>query len=593
MTLTFMNKRLFLFIFTFAGSSISLFANSIAWYNPNGGDFQVAANWNPSTVPGTGDTAIFGSTPATSQGMTVYFDSSVTNTAVDVQNGPLTLIVSNNTYTVTQSLSSGLSMIVGDVFPPTAQPGNANLTLYSGTISAQAVGIGVGGTGSLTVNDGATLNNADTMSVGGGVNQTGTLIIAKGGTVNSTNTSSVNAIGNDSGSSGTVLIPGGTWTSNSTLYVGAQGTGTMTVSNGGTGSNVGVLAIGAYPGDEGELRLSDTGTTWSSTATTGAGQVNVGDGGNGTLVVTNNATLSSQKGNSGSGSSGIVGYAGGVGFATVSGGGSWTQNGALRVGDGSTSVGTLNITSGGTVTSTSGSINYLQGTGTVLVSGTGSSWNAGSALDIGQTGIGSLTLESGGSVTATTVTVYSNGLLQSAGGTVTGNLVNNGGVILGDAPGNLTVNGSYTNNGTLTFLIASASDYSQLFIDGAGSAGDFTGTIDFDFIDGFAPTTGETFDFIEGENGGTIGVFAPISENYSGLAPGYTYSVDYTPGPGGSVDFVSDSNGIATSTPEPGSFLLAGVGITALCLLRRKFRAYGHVCTPKTHGSEIAIRRYC
>ncbi len=152
----------------------------------------------------------------------------------------------------------------------------------------------------------------------------------------------------------------------------------------------------------------------------------------------------------------------------------------------------------------------------------------------------------------------------------------NGGVVLGDAPGNLTINGSYTNNGTLTFLIAGSTpaNYSQLFINGAGSVGTFGGTIDFDFIDRYAPTTGTTFDFIMGESGGTTVFPAGATYEYMGLAPGYQYAIQSSNGPNGSFDIVSRNNGVSTSaTPEPAPFLLAGVGLIALALLRAARRS--------------------
>ena len=64
-------------------------------------------------------------------------------------------------------------------------------------------------------------------------------------------------------------------------------------------------------------------------------------------------------------------------------------------------------------------------------------------------------------------------------------------------PSLVTVNGDFSllNDGLLTFDIAGTSPdlFSQLDISGVGL---FQGTIEFDFIDGFAPTAGDSFDLI-------------------------------------------------------------------------------------------------
>ncbi len=403
-----------LFVAGFAGAS---HAANISWINPASGTFQTASNWSPATVPGTADTAVFGSTASLIAPITVTFAASITNTALDVQDGsPTFSIGSANTYTLTEPLTSGFSVSVGDFRSGHGVRGNATLTVGSGTLAAQGVAIGLAGTGTLNVNNGAKLTNADRLSIGAGVNQTGTLNIASGATVTSSNTTDANTIGNLSGSTGTVNVTGGTWTTNSGLFVGSLGTGNLNVSAGGSGSNVGVMAIGAPSGGPGTVMLTGTGTSWASSATTGAGQVNVGDGGTGFLTITNGATLSSAKGNSGSASSGIIGFSGGTGTATVSAGGSWTQDGGLRVGFGSGTNGTLNILSGGKVSSVSGSVGYQAGSrGTVTISGTGSSWTNSSTLDIGTAGTGTLTVANGGTASGTTITVGSTGTLNSAG----------------------------------------------------------------------------------------------------------------------------------------------------------------------------------
>jgi hypothetical protein len=103
--------------------------------------------------------------------------------------------------------------------------------------------------------------------------------------------------------------------------------------------------------------------------------------------------------------------------------------------------------------------------------------------------------------------------------------------------------------------------FSQLDISGFG---EFQGTIDLDFIDGFAPKTGDSFDLINAFGGAD---FTAANFQIGGLEPGFEYTDTFSDG---QFDLVADNN--AVSTPEPSSALLLVPVLAALFLvgLRKK-----------------------
>jgi len=102
----------------------------------------------------------------------------------------------------------------------------------------------------------------------------------------------------------------------------------------------------------------------------------------------------------------------------------------------------------------------------------------------------------------------------------------------------------------------------QLDITGSGT---FDGLLDIDFIDGFAPLMGQTFDLI---NLTANGDFSGLSTEISGLLPGFEYSVDFA---NGSFVLTALNNGISTTaTPEPGAWLLLGTGLLGVGIVSRR-----------------------
>ena len=86
----------------------------------------------------------------------------------------------------------------------------------------------------------------------GGYNGSGTLSITSGGSVSNTN----GYIGYNSGSTGMVTVDGcgSTWTNSGDLYVGNSGSGTLSITNGGSVSDT-VGYIGYYSGSTGMVTV--------------------------------------------------------------------------------------------------------------------------------------------------------------------------------------------------------------------------------------------------------------------------------------------------------------------------------------------------
>jgi len=243
-----------------------------------------------------------------------------------------------------------------------------------------------------------------------GKDHTATLTVENGGTIVGTAGGSVGGnIGYNAGSNGTVTVTGsGSRWSNPTgqdMDVGANGTGTLNILNGGTvNSRNGTVAH--YVGSTGTVTVAGAGSTWANTT-----QVVVGWSGTGEMTVSDGGRVTGN-------TYGFVGArAGGNGQVTVTGPGStWDMGLQLVIGN-EASTGNLTVENGGTVINTGGRIGLSAGSvGTVTVTGSGSTLtDHGPILRIGYDGTGTLTVANGGLVTVGTQTsgVY-NGTLTIA-----------------------------------------------------------------------------------------------------------------------------------------------------------------------------------
>ncbi|MBB5510050.1 outer membrane autotransporter protein [Paraburkholderia sp. JPY681] len=247
-------------------------------------------------------------------------------------------------------------------------------------------------------------------------------------------------IGQAAGSTGLVDVNGGsisTTTAQSQYYTGFNGSGTFTVSNGGTVTSLFNSFVGYNSGSSGVLTVDGHGSRYTNT-----GFFVVGNGGPAQLNVTNGGAVSSPGGTLQIGGSSTA-------TALVSGTNSSLSAGTfLGVGVSPGSAGTLTITDGGMATSGSGTYLTFNGasgsvpasTGTITVSNGGLLTSP--LLVVGTRGPADLNIQSNGTVTISGPTIV---------GAVAGTsslAVSGPGAILNVQNSDLTVGGQ--GNGTMT-----------------------------------------------------------------------------------------------------------------------------------------------
>lgn len=286
------------------------------------------------------------------------------------------------------------------------------------TSHTSTVGNNGGSQGTVTITGSSSKWSTSVLHVGN--SGTGTVTVEQGGTLDAGNT----ILGVNAGSSGIVTVTGegSNWNGNSSggdLYIGYSGAGTLTIEDNAAVSTQGSI-IGYNKGSSGTVTVTGDGSTSadpSSLWTTGG--LVVGSSGKGDLAIQNGGQVWS------SGNSSIGSEKGSSGTATVTGGGSvwWLPQGGLVVGG--KGEGSLTVEDGGSVVTDEGD-SYLGSddgsAGTVTVTGAGSKWDAaGHGIGVGFNGQGTLNVEDGGSVSARTVTVGGSGQLDfsSAVGNVT------------------------------------------------------------------------------------------------------------------------------------------------------------------------------
>ena len=391
-------------------------------------------------------------------------------------------------------------------------------TVVSGTTNSSdldALGVGRGGTGNVTITDPGSqllltggayfgragdgnliVENHAIMTLGTDATGSGSLGIGSSG-VNSSGQLFV-------GGTGTALVnSGGTVSVQTNLDVGQGGVnGLLTVSSGGTvEAGERVLIGNDVTAVAGNSIISTAGTTavTASTVVSGNGVVMVGVGG---------LLMASGGGITGAGTSAILVGSGTGASATlnVSGAGATVSSGGYRTGIGSAGEGSVLISQGGTVLTGTPFANdeaiYIGGsagaTGALTVTDPGSQLLATGQLSVGLNGDGSLLIENQGTVTTGNNAVDPTegfDVAQFAGGsgnaTVTGSkslLSNTGRFVVGDLGyGSMAILAGgtvMTNPGTASLAAAAiignqaGSDGSSDTVSGAGSNWQVGGTLD-------------------------------------------------------------------------------------------------------------------
>jgi T5SS/PEP-CTERM-associated repeat protein len=344
-------------------------------------------------------------------------------------------------------------------FISVGQSAAATLTVRDGsTIQARLTSLGAfsGGSGTLIVTGAGTdwedlgSDGGGFASVGGGgadpgpsTGGNGTLVVSDGATMSELTSAD---IGVTQDSSGEAIVNDASWTIGTFLSVGDGGTGTLVVSNagsvvvnGGSTADSSSLSLGSQSGANGTVTVSGQG----SRLTTAVGGVVVGGGGDGTLVVEGGATASLNDSDPNYSALTLGSESGSNGTVTVSGQGSnlTTYGGGINIGfDG---TGYLIITSGASVQATSSDVTVSEAAG----------------LGRNADGTGLLTVSGSGSTFA-----------ADAGGLSIGN----GGTGYASVEQGATLEVNDTVNGLIIGQFSGASG--DLTVTGSGSSLDVTGS---------------------------------------------------------------------------------------------------------------------
>ena len=355
---------------------------------------------------------------------------------------PITVAFTNTAHTI--NLAAGSAV---DFLADISGGGASILKTGTGILTLSGANTYSGGTtvhsGTLEVDGGSISHPGADMAVGDVNGDNGMLAITGGAVVNSNN----GFIGNGAGSIGTVTVAGGStvyssWILSGGLYVGENGTGSLTLSDYYTEVDSNSVVIGDAVNSVGTVTVNDG---WLNDS----GALVVGKSGTGILAINVNQGEVD-------GSSVIIGDAsGGVGTVKIDGG-ILFDKGELLVGNSGT--GTLSVANGGVVSVINGArtitLGANGGVGTLNIGAqSGDPAAAGGILNAGTvtTGSGTGTLQV--NTTADSATPYYFTQNGTAGGTavvITGptQVINTAGfnVLTG---ANTYTGGTTVNNGTL------------------------------------------------------------------------------------------------------------------------------------------------
>lgn len=456
----------------------------------------------------------------------------------------------------------------------TVDGASANLTPSSLTMA----GLTFNGAGVLTISNGAagTVTGNSTITVGGNGDAAGiTVVGVSGNQIGSSLLAasaplSIGSLGNvsvtDGGrlttaaatlsGSGSVSVGAGSYTSHWAIQgtgagLSLSGSSRLSINVGGTVSVAGQTAV-----QGGNIVIDDSGTS-TATGLTSAG-VTVGSG---SIQLFGGSLVSNANGPQGVGI-----YIGNDG-ALLAGSGGGTGGTITTPSMTLAGMGILGLSGVATASVTNGLV--LNG-GSVSISSTSSLTSGTITVNTGGS------IKNGGQITATTLTLNSGG---SYGGTgnFKGSFINAGKVAPGD-PQTTTITGNYTqqSGGLLDIAIAGSdpAESDHLMITGEASLASGS-VLELDFIAGYAPKTGAIFDFLSyGSLDANNKTFGTV--DITGLAPGFEYSVQPDPNNPGDYELLALNDGIATSVPEPSTWvlLLGGASLAGLALHRQRRAAH-------------------
>jgi fibronectin-binding autotransporter adhesin len=350
-------------------------------------------------------------------------------------------------------------------------------------ISGAYLGFLSGDVGRLTVSGAGSTFDAEAGGLADGAEGTGSITVEAGGTLiaGAGGTGTAIDVALLSGSVGTIAVAGSgaSLTAAGEIDVGEGGTGTLAIRAGGTvgsGDGMAGLVIGDTAGASGTVTVGGAGARL-----TNSGGFIVGDAGSGTLTVSAGGVVRTTLPGGSSQAGAILGNAnGGSGTASVSGAGAvWSIGASLIVGDAGT--GALGIGAGGKVASASLIMGLYQA-GTISLSGTGAQLTVSGQAKIGELAASTLSIGAGAQVSIGDAAAVGNGRIAMAGGrlTVNGTLtvasaqaVSGAGTV---QDSQLINSGTVLAKGGMLSLLGGASGAGH-FLVGAGSTLAFEGSV--------------------------------------------------------------------------------------------------------------------
>jgi T5SS/PEP-CTERM-associated repeat protein len=481
-----------------------------------------------------------GSTLTIQGGAFTIGDESTGNGVVTINGGTLSFggkLVVGSSGTGILNMQEGATNDLGGISLNTPEVTLGEQTGGNGTLNVDGTGtdfqvgkltVGESGQGALTVSNAAVLTASGAVSVGDQL----------------------------SGVISTVTIETvGMFAINNNLTVGGGAVATMDVRTGGQASVIGDTSIGDNPNGVGFLTVEGVAQTGGTPSSFGyGGKLTVGNYGAGTLNITGGAYVAPTPGGVGEVDIAAQNAGTSTGQVTVSGSDSNSQR--------ASELDATNLAVGGTMKAAgaTGNLTASDG-GMVKVQTTLQTWSKG-AVDV--SGGGSVTVGTGVVAAAGSVRINVGGTL-GGGGTIDGNVVNAGGTVAPGDPMTLTINGDYTQTGGVLELQLGGTGVGEFdSIAATGKISITDATIDLDFVDGFAPTQGETFDLLTS----SLGISASnLTFDISGLESGFQFDTT-TNSTGNLFVLTADNSGMAA--PEPGTLVLLGLGLGAFAWYRRR-----------------------
>ncbi len=451
-------------------------------------------------------------------------------------------------FTVGVTGNANLSVLAGGRIQVTDNsPGGFGSFSVGGNVLQGSMGTAAG-TGTMLVSGAGSevdIRSAHgSFRVGQASGGTGTVNVEAGGRIKSASgmlAENVGSIGTMTikGATSSVDLAGDSYGFGAFLVVGAAGTGTLNVVEGGT------LSIHASPTVPfGGMAIGGT-RTQAAGESGGTGTVNVGSGGR--ILVSGDSTTHIKLGV----------HQGGSGVMNVTGGGQVIIGRPLD-------PGAVGDESGFYVAPAIGA------TGVAVVQGNGSLIDAGGFIGVGvaadkltYAGAGVLTVRDGGRVIADQIHIGSAGVLNG-NGTVQGNVVSAGVIAPGNSPGTLTITGNLTSTGQIDIEVAGLADGQFDVLNVLGAVNLQGSTIRFVFSGGFLPRAGDTFDFLTGTP--TAMPLSGVTYGYTGLRNGFDFTVNAQTG-------VFQALNDAAPVPEPGTWAMFGVGAGLLAFVRHSRRS--------------------